>query len=134
LRLKNSKELSTLGFCAIRWPYRTLRGWRRGNSGEKEPMMQTMFKAIAAAALVMLVAGPAMAKSNAYCHAQARQIANAQAAGKTVVGAGVGCILGAIITGRCGPGLAVGGVTGFAVGGVEWNRVYKNAYWRCKNS
>jgi len=97
--------------------------------------MKSLFKATAAAVLVTLIAGPVLAApSNAYCRAQARQVANAQAAGKTVVGAGVGCVLGAIITGRCGTGLALGGVTGFAIGGVEWNRVYKNAYWRCKNS
>ena len=96
--------------------------------------MQTLYKAVVAAALVALVAGPASAKSNAFCAAQARQAANSQAAGNTVVGAGLGCLLGAIVAGRCGTGLAVGGVTGFAIGSSQWHRVYNNVFWRCKHS
>ncbi len=96
--------------------------------------MQTLYKAVAGAVLVALVAGPAAAKSNGFCAAQARQAANSAAAGNTVVGAGLGCLLGAVIAGRCGTGLAVGGVTGFAIGSAQWQRVYNNVYWRCKHS
>jgi hypothetical protein len=96
--------------------------------------MNSLFRKAAVVAVAMLVAGPALAKSDSYCAYKARQAANNQAAGKTVIGAGVGCLLGQIIAHRCGVGMAAGGVTGFAVGSSKWRQAYDRAYWRCKRS
>ncbi len=96
--------------------------------------MRMISKVIAAASLVALVATPALANPKLYCQAQARHAANFQAAGKTVIGAGVGCLLGAIIAKKCGVGAAVGGVTGFAIGGSKWKKVYHHVYWQCRHS
>jgi hypothetical protein len=96
--------------------------------------MHSHFRMAAILGVAMLAAAPAMAKSDSYCAYKARQAANNQAAGKTVVGAGVGCILGQIIAGKCGVGVVAGGATGFAVGSTQWHRAFDKAYWRCKRS
>jgi hypothetical protein len=64
----------------------------------------------------------------------AKHDANMQAAGKTIVGAGLGCVIGAILAHRCGVGAAVGGVGGFAIGSAKWHEVYDQAYSDCRNS
>jgi hypothetical protein len=96
--------------------------------------MNSWSKTVAAATLVALVAGPAFAHSKSYCAAQARQTANFQAAGKTVIGAGLGCIIGQIVAKRCGIGAAVGGVSGFAIGSAKWQQVYNHVYSQCRRS
>ena len=96
--------------------------------------MNTWSKTVAAATLVALVAGPAFAHSKAYCAAQARDTANLQAAGKTVIGAGLGCLLGQIIAKQCGVGAVAGGVGGFAIGSAKWHEVYNRVYYQCRHS
>ena len=96
--------------------------------------MKILVSSLAALSLVALAAGPASAHSEFYCANKANNTANAQAAGKTIVGAGVGCLLGQVIARNCGFGAAAGGVTGFAIGGSEWHKVYNQVYWSCKNS
>jgi hypothetical protein len=96
--------------------------------------MKTISGILVALSLTAFAVQPAMAASKAYCAQQARQAANWQAAGKTVVGAGLGCLLGAVISKKCGVGAAVGGVGGFAIGSVQWQRVYNSVYWRCRHS
>jgi hypothetical protein len=96
--------------------------------------VKILFKTIAAAVVIATFAAPAYARSKAYCQSYARQVANNQAAGKTVVGAGVGCLLGAVVVGKCGVGALAGGATGFAIGSTEWRRVYDRAYWNCRHS
>jgi hypothetical protein len=96
--------------------------------------MKILLSSVAAISLVALVAGPASAHSDAYCANKANAIANQQAAGNTIVGAGVGCLVGQIISRNCGVGAAVGGVSGFAIGSTQWHKVYNKVYWNCKNS
>lgn len=92
--------------------------------------------AMTAVAVVAMAASPAAAataKSN-YCAQKARNVANTRALGSTAIGAGAGCILGAIIAHKCGVGAAVGGVGGFAVGSAKWKQIYNNTYWNCMKS
>jgi hypothetical protein len=96
--------------------------------------MNTWSRTVATATLIALVAGPAFAHSKSYCAAQARQTANFQAAGSTVVGAGLGCIIGQIVAKRCGVGAVVGGVGGFAIGSTKWHQVYDRVYYQCRHS
>ena len=96
--------------------------------------MNTWSRTVAAATVIALVAGPAFAHSKAYCAAQARQTANFQAAGKTIIGAGLGCIVGQIIAKSCGGGALVGGIGGFAIGSAKWHQVYNSVYWQCRHS
>ncbi len=97
-------------------------------------MKKTLVKLVAAASLAAMVAGPAFAKPDAYCANKARNVANTRALGTTVVGAGVGCLLGAVIAKKCGVGAAVGGVGGFAIGSAQWQKVYNQVYWKCRKS
>jgi len=96
--------------------------------------MKTLLTSLATLSVIAFAASPASAHSDAYCANKANNVANAQAAGKTIVGAGVGCLLGQVIARNCGFGAAAGGVTGFAIGGSEWHKVYNKVYWNCRNS
>lgn len=96
--------------------------------------MNILSKTVAAASLLALVATPALANSKSFCAQQARQAANFQAAGKTVVGAGLGCLLGAVLAKKCGTGAAVGGVGGFAIGSIQWKKVYNRVYADCRKN
>jgi hypothetical protein len=96
--------------------------------------MKILFRTVAAATLLALAAGPALAHSQSYCASVARHDANFQTGGKTVVGAGLGCLVGALIAHRCGIGAAVGGVGGFAIGSNEWQHVYNQSYQSCRYS
>jgi hypothetical protein len=95
-------------------------------------------KSLAGATMALAVAAmavtPASAKSVSYCQQKAQNVANTRALGSTAIGAVGGCILGAILAHKCGVGAAVGGVGGFAVGSVQWKKVYNQVYWQCRNS
>jgi hypothetical protein len=91
--------------------------------------------ALTALAVVAMAASPAAAGgSKSYCAQKARNVANTRALGTTVVGAGLGCLLGAVISHKCGIGAAVGGVGGFAIGSSQWKAVYNQVYWKCRHS
>jgi hypothetical protein len=90
--------------------------------------------AFTALAVAAMAASPASAHSVSYCKQKAKNVANTRALGSTVVGAGLGCIIGAIAAKKCGVGAAVGGVGGFAIGSARWKAVYNQVYWQCRNS
>ena len=91
--------------------------------------------AVTALAVIGMAASPATAGgTKSYCAQKARNIANTRALCSTAIGAGVGCIIGAIVSKKCGVGAAVGGVSGFAIGSVQWKKVYNQVYWQCRNS
>jgi hypothetical protein len=93
--------------------------------------MKTLVSFVAAAGFAVLGADAASAS---YCSDQAKHIANSQAAGKTVVGAGLGCLFGKALGGKCGTGAVVGGGGGFLIGSAQWQTVYDNAYSECIGS
>jgi hypothetical protein len=96
--------------------------------------MKAFLRVTVAATVLAVVAGPALAHSKSYCAQVAKHDANAQAAGKTIVGAGLGCLFGQIFFKKCGAGAAVGGVGGFAIGSAKWHEVYDESYSECRNS
>jgi len=96
--------------------------------------MKTLTKLAAALAVVAMAASPASALSKSYCKTQATQTANRAAAGKTIVGAGLGCLFGQLIAKKCGTGALVGGGGGFLIGSAQWKQVYWNAYHACRNA
>ncbi|HZP19520.1 MAG TPA: hypothetical protein VFB16_04865 [Bauldia sp.] len=96
--------------------------------------MKILATIISAAALAAIAVQPAAALSKSYCADKARHVANAQAAGKTIVGAGLGCLFGQLISKKCGVGAAIGGVGGFAIGSAKWHQVYDRVYWNCRHS
>jgi hypothetical protein len=97
--------------------------------------LKSIAGALTALAVATLAASPAAAGgSKSYCASKAQKVANQRALGSTAVGAVGGCIVGAIIGGKCGAGAAVGGVGGFAIGSVQWKKVYNQVYWQCRNS
>ena len=93
----------------------------------------------------ILVAGPAEARSKAYCKRYAEDVASRRAnsgdvlAG-TVLGAVGGALIGGAIDGRggAGRGALIGGVGGTVVAGVgtseRWRAAYRRAYARCRAS
>jgi hypothetical protein len=95
-------------------------------------MKKILLAAVGALALTSFVASPVLAASKSYCKQEATQRANAQAAGKTLIGAGLGCALGALVAHRCGVGAALGGVGGFAIGSQQWWDVYHAKYDHCR--
>lgn len=102
----------------------------------------TVFAAGAAAAVLILPAGPAAASSPAYCDQQARAYANQVAPGEEVIGGAIaGGVVGAIIGGATrgsrgvGPGALIGGGVGTVAGAAshsnKWHAAYNAAYNRC---
>ncbi|HZP21145.1 MAG TPA: hypothetical protein VFB16_13160 [Bauldia sp.] len=90
--------------------------------------MKTLISMVAAAGLVVIGASAASAS---YCSDKAKQEANAQAAKKTIVGGVGGCVVAKVLGGKCGTGVAVGGIGGFAIGSAKWQQVYDDAYNSC---
>ncbi len=97
--------------------------------------MKTILKTIVAAVTVAgLAATPALAASKSYCQTYAKQAANKQVLGKTVVGAGLGCIVGQIFAKKCGAGALIGGGGGFLFSNAKWSQVYHANYKYCRNN
>jgi hypothetical protein len=97
-------------------------------------LKKSMAGALTALAVATMAASPAAAGSKSYCASKAKKVANQRALGSTAVGAVGGCIIGAIVSKKCGVGAAVGGVGGFAIGSAQWKAVYNQVYWKCRNS
>ena len=106
--------------------------------------MKSLLATIAVLGTVLVAsAPPASAGQAAYCDGYARDYANRNAhpVATTGVGAafgaGVGCLIGAAVAGRCGTGAAIGAgggaVAGAANASGKWQRFYNSAYYKCMN-
>jgi len=106
--------------------------------------MKSLLATIAVIGTVLVAsAPPASAGQAAYCDGYARDYANRNAhpVATTGVGAafgaGLGCIIGAAVSGRCGTGAAIGAgggaVAGAANASGKWQRFYDSAYYKCMN-
>jgi hypothetical protein len=125
-------------FCRNRWSAHLSAAAIRPSRNQRAETMnlkKSIAGALTALAVATMAVSPAAAGgSKSYCAQKARNVANTRALGSTAVGAGVGCIIGAIVSKKCGVGAAVGGVSGFAIGSVQWKKVYNQVYWKCRNS
>jgi hypothetical protein len=104
--------------------------------------MRKILAILACAGALAISAQAASAATVAQCDAYARQMANdnvaRRTAGTAVVGALLGLGIGAAQGNNLGSSAAIGagagGVTGLAVGSVEWQKIYDEAFADCMGS
>jgi hypothetical protein len=104
--------------------------------------MKKLLAILACVGALALSAQGASAATFAECDAYARQVANDNVAKRTagtavfgaLLGLGVGAAQGNNLASSAAIGAGAGGVTGLAVGSVEWQKIYDIALADCMNT